>query len=236
MNSPDDRPNFFSTLLGLVLEPGTTIESLLEDEYPRFALSLLLILLVTIFVPIIIQARRYNIASSHATSIASIAVVVVLTIVLFFILEGIFLQILSVHVSIARLFAAISYTLTPLTLAIWLIYGFNYFYNRQLSIITLLLTGFRSGDDQFLRVVPVAALVAQLMMMVVFYHCIRVIGEYGGVTSFFITVLSGVPLYVSLGIALLVAEGVRAGTIETFLQIMNSTEFFSLFENVGNKQ
>jgi len=235
MRSDNSEPSFLGSMVGLLLEPGTTIERLFEEEHPRYSLSMFLILLVSVFVPIIVHARRYNIAQSHATSIASIAVVVLLTIFLFFVLEGIFLQFISAKISMAKLLAMISYTLTPLTLAIWLVYAFNYFYNQQLSIVTLLLTSFRSGDDQFLRIVPVAALVAQLMMMVVFYHCIRVLTNYGGVTSFFITVISGVPLYVSLGISLLVAEGIRTGTIETFLQIINSAEVLNLFDNVGQR-
>ena len=102
----------------------------------------------------------------------------------------------------------------------------------RLTLITLLLTGSGSGD-RFLRIVPIAVFVAQLNVLVVFFHCVRFAGSMQALTSFFVTILSLIPFYIALFIAMSIGEVARPGTIAIFQRVLISPTSLTVFSGGG---
>ena len=134
--------------------------------------------------------------------------------------EGIFLQLLGIHVTVRQLWAVVAYCVTPFVLALWLIYLFNYLAMGRLTLVTLFMTGTSLDNDKFIRIVPLAVLVAQLNVLVVFFHSVRFIGEMEWLTSALVTLLSLIPFYVALFVAMSIGELSRHGTIALFEKVL----------------
>ena len=218
----EESINFFEAVFGLLLDPGATTEALLKDKRPRFAVSLTLAFIVTILAPMIAQMSKLAVTSPLVRSLISVSVVVCVSVMVFGLLEGLLLELLSFQFTMPRLMAVISYCLTPLTVAIWLIYGFNYFTSGRLSLVSLLLTGYGAMDDRFLKIVPIAAAIALLMMLLNFFHSVRAMGKTHRSTAFALTVVSLIPLVISVAAGLMVGELTRPGTVAIFGRILAS--------------
>lgn len=228
--SEDTKLSFFEALAGIVLEPSATMEALFSKERPPYYFTFALILVLTIFVPIIAQIYKYQVELYNVSVIYSLVIVLFLTLFLFLLIESIFLLLLGIDFTPAGLFAAVAYSLTPLTFSLWLIYLFNYLSSGKLTVVTLLLTGFSAGDDSFIKILPIAAVVVQLMILIVFYYALRAMGGLGGVTAFMVSMLSLIPLYSALLLSLMVAELVREGTIAIFLKLLASPDIVEFFQ------
>jgi len=216
-----ETPSFLEAAAGLLLEPGQTIEELLKEEPPPYVLTFSLALILSIFVPLISQLTKFGITLLDSRVLGSVAIVFIFTFGLFILLEGVFLQLLGINFTVRKLFSILVYSVTPLTLALWLIYGFNYLAAGRLTIVSLLVTGYGSVDDRFLSILPVAVGVVQLMTLV-FYSGLRVMGALGGFTAFMIAVFSLVPFHLSLLTALFLGDVFRPGTINIFMRLLSA--------------
>lgn len=221
--------NFLDAIFGLLFEPGGTVRTLLAYERPPYGLTIFLALILSIFVPIFAQVYKYGMTVYNGSAILSLSLIVFFTLLIFVLVEGLFLQLLGIPFNLRTLWATIAYCITPFVLAIWLIYLFNYLAMGRLTLVTLFLTGYSALDDRFLRIVPVALFVAQLNVLVVFYHCVRYIGQMEPISGALVTAFSLVPFYVALLIALSIGEIARPGTLGLFEKILLSPATLTYF-------
>jgi len=220
--SRDDDLNFLEALFGLMLQPGETSEELLGHKDPPYATTLLFCLLLTIFVPVFSQLVKYGMTVYDPEAIFSLFLVVTFSLLFFILLEGIFLRILRVEFNLKQLFATTAYCTAPFLLALWLIYFFNYLSTGRLSLLQIILTGYSSVPDRFIHIVPIALLIALLNILVVFFYCVRFIGQLHSISAMSITVLSSVPLLGSLVVGVIMGEFAHPGTANTFMRIITS--------------
>ena len=214
--------NFLEALFGLMLQPGETSEELLNCEEPPYGSTLLLCLLLSIFVPVFAQLVKYGMTVYDPEAIFSLFLVIAFSFMFFILIEGVFLRAFGVEFTVRQLYATSCYCLAPLLLALWLIYFFNYLSTGRLSILHLLMTGYMDVPDRFIHIVPIALLIALLNILVVFFYCIRLIGELHAVTALFVSLLSIVPFFAALFVGIVIGEFAHPGTSEAFMRILTS--------------
>ena len=219
----EEPPNFLEAIFGLIGAPGGTTETLLSNDDPPYGFSIFFCLFLTLFVPIAAQIYRYGPTAYDSTAIFSIFFVVFITILVFLIIEGLFLQVLGLDLSLKQITAMIAYCTVPFMFAIWLIYLFNYFSTGDLSLLKMLMTGFSSEADRFLAITPLAFFVSLLMVLLVFFYSIRILGQMHVINAAGITILSVVPLYLAFIVALLLGNSIRPGTFDLFMLILTRT-------------
>lgn len=224
-----DQPNFLDAIFGLLFEPGSTVRTLLSSEKPPYGGTIILCLVLSIYVPITAQIVKYGGTIFNSDAILSLSLILLFTMLIFVLVEGIFLQLLGISVTVRQLWSIIGYCVTPFVLALWLIYLFNYLAMGRLTLVTLFMTGSSLNHDKFIRIVPFAILVAQLNVLVVFFHSVRHIGEMQWLTAFLVTFLSLIPFYVALFIAVSIGEIARRGTIELFEKVLVSPATMTIF-------
>lgn len=224
-----DKPNFLDAIFGLLFEPGTTVRTLLSYEKPPYGTTIILCLILSIYVPIVAQIAKYGSTIFNSDAILSLSLIIFFTLLIFVLVEGIFLQLLGIQVSVRQLWSMVSYCVTPFVLAIWLIYLFNYLAMGRLTLVTLFMTGSSLNHDKFIRIVPFAVLVAQLNVLVVFFHSVRYLGDMQWLTSVLVTFFSLIPFYVALFVAISIGEVARRGTIELFEKVLISPAALTYF-------
>ncbi len=220
--SPRDREEigFLDAIFGLLFEPGGTVTALLNYERPPYAFTIFLSLIATVYTPIVAQIYKYGSSVFNGSALLSLSIIIVFTILIFVLVEGLFLQLLGIPIGLRGLWASVAYCITPFILAIWLVYLFNYLAMGRLTLVTLFLTGYSAVDDRFLRIVPLAMLVAQLNVLVVYYHCMRFMGQMEAISAVLVTFFSLIPFYVALLISISIGEIARPGTIGLFEKIL----------------
>ena len=216
----EDQENFLEALWGILFEPGEAVPSLLQEDSPRFGLLIPLMFFLAIFVPILSQSYKYGNFIYEHNAVLSLFIVFCLTYITFFILEGIFLSLFGFYFSIRHLVALFAYCLAPFLLALLLVYTFNYLSMGRLSLIAYLMTGLSQADDKFMRVVPIALLIAQVNAMLVFYYGLSFITKAGSTVAFLASLLSLAPFYAALLVSLFVAEHVRPGMMQIFWRML----------------
>ncbi len=224
-----DQPSFLDAIFGLLFEPGSTVRTLLSHEKPPYGNTILLCFVLSIYVPILAQIVKYGNTIFNSDAILSLSVIIAFTLLIFVLVEGIFLQLLGIQVSVRQLWSMVAYCVTPFVLAIWLIYLFNYLAMGRLTLVTLFMTGASINHDKFIRIVPFAISVAQLNVLVVFFHSIRYLGDMQWLTSALVTLFSLIPFYVALFIAISIGEIARRGTIELFEKVLISPAALTYF-------
>ena len=221
-NEEIEKPNFIDALLGLVLEPEDTTEALFVDQKPKYGFTILLCLFLTIFVPIVSQIYKYGYTVYDSNAIISLFIVFFFTFLFFVFFEGAFLRLAQVDFQVHQLFSSSAYCLSPVLLAIWIIYGFNYFMTGGLSILTFIIKGDSSIEDQFFQIVPIAFLIAFINVFVIFFYSIRAIGKLSNVSALAMALISLIPFATSLMLALCVGDYAKPGTIGIFFHALFS--------------
>jgi len=217
-----ERMTFSEAFLGLVLTPGTTAGLLLERERPRHGVGIFMLFLFVLFLPVFYQMYKYRYLPGLGGSIISLCLIILLTCLMFCLIEWIVLTLMGIEVTLRDIFTISAYSLAPVTMGLWLIYLFNYLTEGDLSVITMYLTGHMPAHDQFMQVVPAAVVVLQLFMLLVFFYSIKYRGDLGGLSAFLISLFSLLPFYFSFLIAAFIGEGVRPGTVDILLSVISS--------------
>lgn len=223
---PRERVGFLEAAAGLLLAPRETTEILFLTRTPPYGWTLFFCLLLSIYVPIGAQMFKYGYAATDTGVVISITLLIFFGLLLFLMVEGIFLQILKVNFNMQMLFSCIAYALTPLMLCLWLIYTFNYMSSGRLTLVTYLLTGFGSIEDSFLTIIPYSSAISLIWVLVVFNYCINSMAQTSQVVSLLVTVVSLVPFILSLIVALFVGEMVHPGTTGIVFSLLH-IPFFS---------
>lgn len=228
-NAERPPPNFLEALFGLMLSPGETVEDLLDRPNPPYGETLFVCVLLTVFVPVFSQIYKYGSGVYEVNALVGLFLCVAVTFFGFFCLEWLLLRLCRVQCATRYIFASSCYCLAPVLLTIWLLYLFNYLATGRLSVLHLVLTGQMLSPDRFLGVIPIAALIAYLMTLVVLFYCLRFVGEMYSETALLMTVLSLVPLAMALVLGIACGELVRPGTQEIFWRlIFNPAAFAAL--------
>ncbi|MCB0353027.1 MAG: hypothetical protein KDD64_05855, partial [Bdellovibrionales bacterium] len=93
------RPNFVEAIFGILAEPGSMTETLLEEEVPPYGLTCVLCLCLTIGVPMLAQYYKYAlqpIQLYNLPAVASIFLVFFFTLIIFLVLESLLFVILRI--------------------------------------------------------------------------------------------------------------------------------------------
>ena len=217
--------NFIETLAGLILAPHETTGLLFQTKNPPFAWTLFLCLLLSIYVPIFAQTYKYGYSIAQPGVVLSLTLLIFFGLLMFLVIDGVFLQPLKVEFNMQMLFSCIAYSLTPLILCLWLIYGFNYLSDGKLTLITYILTGFGSLVDNFLKIIPYATSICLLWVVVVFLYGIKSMAQLNGFLSVCVTLLAVVPFILSSALGLFVGEMAYPGTARIVLTLLRLYDY-----------
>lgn len=222
-------PGFFEAFLGLLLQPGETTEQLLSAPVPPYIVRFLILGVAALYVPLLFELNRYGLGLFQSDVLFSITILCFFSLLVFLVIEALFLNLLGVNISVPQLLGIIAYCLVPATLALLLIYLFNYLSVGRLSLIQYLITGNFEGEDRFIRVMPIVVAIVLMAMLLVFHYGIRFIGEYGHFTGIVLSAFSLLPLYVALLVGLFLAEIARGGTIKIFMRLLSADGRWGIF-------
>jgi hypothetical protein len=217
--------NFLEALAGLVLAPHETTHILFQDRNPPYGWTLFLCFLASSYVPFFAQNYKYGYDVWDSGVVIGLTLVLFFGLLFFLLLEGIFLQLLKVSFNMQMLFSCVAYSLTPMILALWLVYGFNYLSEGRLTFTTYLLTGFGSLDDRFLKIIPFALGICALWIFLVFIYSMKNMAKVSFIVGLLISTLTLIPFAIAIGFATLVADRVRPGTFEILLSLVNFPVF-----------
>jgi len=100
----------------------------------------------------------------------------------------------------------------------WVFMLLNYFFNGGLTIITIILTEYGELHPKLRLTIPWFFGVAQVGMLIVYYTCLKAMGQLHPSTAMMVTVVSVIPLYFSGIFALAIAESAVPGTVSLISQ------------------
>ncbi len=218
----DDRRQmgFFEALLGFVMAPGFTAETLLSEVRPPHGFAFLALLIISIFTPILSKVVKTPNPEQFIPALLSLFALVFVTLILFIILECWILLILRIEMPVSIMLTCIGYTFAPVVFAILLTYGLNYFGSGELSLANVMLDIGNPPPPGFLKMLPYIIGIAALIAMWVFYNSIRFVGELGGFTTSIITLVALLPFFASFATGLFIADRVRPGTVELVINVL----------------
>lgn len=219
-----ERLGFLEAFLGLILEPRTTINVLFAEETPRHGLGFIITLLISIFGPVMLQTSYYGPPSETIPAVYALAVLILVTVMVFLLLERLFLVVVGIDCTSWALFSLIGYCCVPLVVTVIFIYGFNYASSGYLSLLRVLVTGQWGYATKFVKVFPMALAIAQLSIMVIFFYGMRRMAHVHTLTALCLMIFSLVPFYMSFFLGLLGAQLLHPGILGVVLQAMNLYE------------
>jgi hypothetical protein len=211
---------FIEATTGLIFEPRATTSILLDRDNPPYSLAMIFAMLLTIFVPILAQRLKYGTQFEHAQPALAFLVVILTSFCVFLIIEEIFLLLIGIKIPMKYLVAIVSYCLAPLMFAIWIIYFFDYAYNESLTIVTYLMNGSVELKKGFIKAIPYALGIVQVLVYLVFFHSLRAISGMFAFTAAIVGVLSLIPLYLSFALGIFIGNIVQPGTTDIFLSFL----------------
>ena len=220
----DDRHeiSFLAAFLGLVIAPYETTETLLTMPRPKYGLRVVLTLFMTILIPIAAQMHYYQRNLYHPKAIASLMIVIILTIVIFTLLENVFLRIIGIKVNLAKLTSTVCYSIAPLVVLIWIMYLLNYLATGNLSFLTIVLNGQAAEDQSYTNVIPWALTFGVGATFFVFFFAIRFLGDLFFTNALIITFLSLIPFYAAFVVGVLCGELINPGTLESLRDMLET--------------
>lgn len=224
-----EQVGYLEALAGLITAPGATTEQLLAEKNPPHSVALLATLIGTIFGPIILHMYNYRYVIYRPEALFSLLFIFSFTLLIFILIESLFLMIIGISIRIEHVMACIMYSLAPLILFFWLVYIFNYLNNGMLSLVSFILYNNIPLSDRFIKIFPLAVTIVQINTILVFFYGIRFLGEMHTITALSVTMLSLIPLYLSFIISLFIADMASPGILNTFLQLLVSPEHLIYF-------
>lgn len=213
---------FFGALFGLVTQPAETTQTLLAHDSPRHAFSLLFSVALVFFGPFLFYMFKYGPAIYRPQLIYGFTVFLVLSVLLFVLIESILLLITGLDFSFTQLFAIIAYSLAPLVAFFLLVYVFNYMSVGSISMVNLLVNPKTVMADKFMKILPYAMLIAEANVLIVFAYSIKVVGGLHMPTAIILTAFSILPLTVAVYVGLYFADQISPGLKEGFLSLLNA--------------
>lgn len=225
MNSPNsvvEQVSFLDAVVGLLLEPRQTVRNLFAQRPPLYVPAFLLCLAAVVFIPIIAEMLYWDFLETRAPAVASLALVLFLTAVIFVLLEHWFLRALGDSISRKEILAAFSYSCAPLFPIIVCYYLLDLIYTGKLSIVTFVITGVVPEDQLSLSLFPFAHVLAKICFLVIFYFSLRTLRQSGPVTTLWIALISTVPFYTAFALAMFLVNICLPGSVEAIWMFLAS--------------
>ena len=227
--SDHENLSLLETVGGLIFEPRTTVENLLDSESPPHAVSLFILLLLTIFGPIFYQFFKYGYNHESIAAVGALFVLIVFSIMVFVMIESWLFIIVGIDCGPSGVFACITYTFAPLIAIIAVVYGYNYYSSGTFSVVNLLVSGRGIMSGSFTKALPVSIGIAQLLVLIVFFYAVRYVGKMHSITSLAVACLSLIPFYLAFLAGLFVAESVHQGIVELVWNLILSVSDPNIF-------
>jgi hypothetical protein len=206
-------------IFGLSISPFNTANRLMEAERPRHIISIGLVFIISLFLPFFYEINVLTLDSYRKDIISSVLTVIFCSYVLFIIVETLCLQILRIEMKFHNMMATLSYTLAPMIVALWSLYLVNTIFDGSITIVTKILTSHGVISDTVKDVAHIAFYYAVVWGVVIFASCIRVVSKGNMISSFLISLLSLVPMYICLIMGVTLAEMAIPGTLRNFMEV-----------------
>lgn len=222
MTTAEERayPTFLTALLGLIIAPSETSETLLSVDRPKHGLKMILCLVLTLTVPIGIHYYVNGRTLYHPQLFSLLSVAALLGFVFFVIFEKILLRLLGTRVSFPVLTTALTYPLAPLILSIWIVYFVNYIASGSILSLTFLPSGYASKSYTYLAVLPWIIVLGTGSGFLLLIFALRSAGRMILANAFLSALLSFIPLYFGGICGILVTHYVvDPDTINLFLDL-----------------
>lgn len=198
-------------MVGLLLHPGDTSETLLQEDHPPYVVLMFLFTIATICLPIFFEMSRGTIPTYHIQRVFSLLSMYTILMLIFVVFETVFLFFLGVRGALTRMTAAVVYSLVPLVVVVWIFYILSYLSTGGLEFVTALLEGRFEPSDTRMKAIPYAIALAQLAVFIVFVHAVRAIGDLYYVNALILTLVSIIPLQLAVLATKSLMDTVRPG-------------------------
>ena len=220
---------FFEAFFGLVTQPAETTNILLLQTRPKYVLRLLGLLYLTLFGPVLYYIFKYGTTVYNPVSVYGLVLVLTFGIMIFVLLEAIFLYLSGIQYTLYHVFALTAYCLAPLIAVFILIYIFNYLSTGSLSFISMLMNSTSLHNDRFLRIIPYALAIAQINVLVVLSHGLKFLGDLHFSSSIIFGLGSIGPAFVALWTAVYLADMGLPGTRNNINEFLSAVSALASF-------
>ena len=215
------RPSLFDALVGLMFYPADTVRNLQRADSPHIA-SLLLLLALAVFAPMVWQVVRFDFLETRSDSLVGLFSILVFTLVAFVPLARVVAAIFRQPLSTKDVLGLVAYGCAPL---IWIVIGFylvSLCLFGRLPIVTFLLTGVENANDETMMMFPIAQIVGKIMFLRIFYFGVRERTTLDSGSALTLTLLSAIPFYGALFLSLFLVELAVPGLGEKILSLVVS--------------
>ncbi|NDC38275.1 MAG: hypothetical protein EBZ48_09520 [Proteobacteria bacterium] len=216
----EEKLGFFSACLGLLLSPKQTSARLSEEGRPRYGLTILVIGILSVWLPAVAQSWYYGFNLFSSGSLLQLTTVIICAFPIFLLLESLLLHAFRTEASVLRTFGCISYSCVPAVTSLWLIYSVNLLLSGKLTFITRLILGFGELGDLFTRVIPYIFLLSAVYVVIIFSEVIQGIINFGQSSALVVTIFSMLPLSLSVMLGMLASELLIPGTIQMMMSLL----------------
>lgn len=214
------RIGLLHAIFGLSISPINTASRLMEeDQKPRHVLTIILVFLLTLFLPFVYEINLLTLDAYRKDILSSVLTVIFCSYILFVIVEMICLQIIRIDMRLHNMMATLSYALAPMIVALWSLYLINTLYDGSITIVTKILTSHGVITQTVKDVAHITFYYAVFWGILIFASCIRVVSKGNILSSFFIALLSAIPMYFCLIMGVTIAETAIPGTLRNFMEV-----------------
>lgn len=185
-----------------------------------YAATCCVCLLLTLFVPIWSQAIKYRIVDFSSPEMLSTVLAGGIALSLYYLFGLLLTALLRLDLTIRSTIDALTYALTPLNLALWLVYAFNYAHSGRLTVVTYVLTGAGNIHDVFFGQLSIVAIIVCIWVLFVAYQCVQSGTDELGTAPFAYVLLLAPSTALSVALGTLVGDIIRPGFLRVILQLL----------------
>jgi hypothetical protein len=193
----------------------------MADGHRSFAPTCMMCLVLTLMVPVWLQVIRYNLVTIESIEVQSTVVAAITSLGVFYILGLLLSATILSDMKTGTALNLLTYALTPVNLALWIVFAFNYKYSGRLTVVTYILTGAGNVRDVFFGQLQTAGAILFAWVLFVAYCCAKNGSDDSGGQSLLFTLLLAPAMVVSLGIGAFVGDVIRPGFLNTILRLFN---------------
>ncbi|MBX7142849.1 MAG: hypothetical protein K1X79_00185 [Oligoflexia bacterium] len=220
MAQSSDDISFVEAFVGLLMEPQVTLEQLLNQERPPYALSMFNAILAILLGPPAIQLLRWDFLETRTRALAALFLMLVLTALFFILLEYLFLRLWSYRLSLLTLARLLVYAAAPLGVLALGYYIVNLsICQGRLTVASYLLTGVRDADDWLIAYFPALHIVGKMWFLYLFYHGLRILTNMRPALAVCLAIFSSIPFYLGMLSAFTFVDWLWPGSADIVAQL-----------------
>ncbi len=219
---PFNKETFSGILLGLALEPRSTLALLFSRRPLPHVYSLIFFLLFTTIAPIIYQFIYYGCTREAFVALVGLLFAILVVSFFFLIFESWLLVIFGVEASPRDILALFAYSSAPMVVVIILVYLYNYSSTGSLSLLGIIIGGNAGQSDQLHRILPFLIFIAQIDVLIIFCLALKSLGKLHLPSTLLICALSVIPFYGALALTLFAGEVIHPGISDSILELLKN--------------